>query len=219
MSYAIEQIPSKVVSLESIPIDIELIPLEFTIKNQRWLCKGIYRPPSQNENYFIDLLSKWLGRLPCQYDKTMLIENINLTFGNKSLQNLMRTFDLKCLVKKSTCFQFSNLTCIDLILANKKEHFKNTEVTEVKTSDHHSLIVAALKSQLLKGKAKTKLYSDYSSCNIDLFKEDLDSNNLKNNCITEYSHFPNIVWKSTININIYQKKLYNAQVKIKKYFS
>lgn len=58
MSYAIEQIPSKVLSLESIPIDIELIPLEFTIKNQRWLCKGIYRPPSQNENYFIDLLSK-----------------------------------------------------------------------------------------------------------------------------------------------------------------
>lgn len=144
----------------------------------------------------------------------MLIENINLTFGNKSLQNLMRTFDLKCLVKKSTCFQFSNLTCIDLILANKKEHFKNTEVTEVKTSDHHSLIVAALKSQLLKGKAKTKLYSDYSSCNIDLFKEDLDNNNLKNNCITESINLlPNTKKDhfQKLNINDLKNNLENNQ--------
>ena len=62
---------------------------------------------------------------------------------------------------------------------------------EVGISDHHSLIVTALKSQLLKGNAKRKLYRDYNSFNIDHFKEDLD-NNLKNNSITEYSHFQNI---------------------------
>ena len=49
MFYVSEQIPSKVLSLESISKDIELILLEFTVKNQRWLCVGIYRPPSQNE--------------------------------------------------------------------------------------------------------------------------------------------------------------------------
>ena len=54
-----------------------------------------------------------------------------------------------------------------------------------------SLTVTALKSLLLKGNAKTKLYRDYNSFNIDHFKEDLD-NNLKNNSITEYSHFQNI---------------------------
>ena len=58
-------------------------------------------------------------------------------------------------------------------------------------SDHHSLIVTALKSLLLKGNAKTKLYRDYSSFSMDHFKEDL-SNNLKNNSITEYFHFQNI---------------------------
>ena len=35
MFYFNEQIPSKVLSLESIPMDIELILLEFTVKNQR----------------------------------------------------------------------------------------------------------------------------------------------------------------------------------------
>ena len=75
MFYVNEQIPSKVLSLESIPMDIKLILLEFTVKNQRWLCVSLYRPPSQNEKYFIDHLSKTLGQLSCQYDKTVLIAN------------------------------------------------------------------------------------------------------------------------------------------------
>ena len=79
MFYVNEQICSKVLSLDSIPVDIELILLEFTVKNERWLCLGIYRPPSQNEKYFIDHLSKTLGQLSRQYDKTVLIGDFNLT--------------------------------------------------------------------------------------------------------------------------------------------
>ena len=95
--------------------------------------------------------------MTCQYDKTMLIGDFNLMIDNKSLENFLSTFDPECLIKKPTCFQSSNPTCIDLILTNKKEFFKNTDVIEVGISDHHSLIVTALKSLLLKGNAKTKL--------------------------------------------------------------
>ena len=129
--------------------------------------------------------------MSCQYDKIVLIGDFDLTIDNKSLENFMPTFDLECFIKKPTCFQSSNLTCIDLILTNKKELFKNTDVIEVGISDHQSLIVTSLKSLLLKGNAKKKLYRDYDSFNIDHFNEDLD-NNLKNNNITEYSHFQNI---------------------------
>ena len=73
----------------------------------------------------------------------------------------------------------------------KKESFKSTDVIEVGISDHHSLIVTVLKSLLLRRNAKTKLYRDYNSFNIDHFKEDFD-NNLKKNSVTEYSHFQNI---------------------------
>ena len=52
MFYVNEQISSKVVSLESIPMDIELTLLEFTVKNQRWFCVAVYRPSSQNEKIF-----------------------------------------------------------------------------------------------------------------------------------------------------------------------
>ena len=61
--YINEQIPSKVLTLESIPMDIELIMFDFTMTNRKWLCIGLYKPPSQNENYFPDHLSKALGQL------------------------------------------------------------------------------------------------------------------------------------------------------------
>ena len=120
MFYFNEQSHNKVLSLESIPMDIELILSEFTVKNRRWLSVGIYRPPSQNEKYFIDHLSKISGQLSRQYDKTELIGDFDLTIDNKSVENIMTTFYLECLAKKPTCFQSSNPTCIDLILTNKK---------------------------------------------------------------------------------------------------
>ena len=102
MFYVNEQILCKVLSLESILMDTELILLEFTVKNQRWPCVGIYRLPSQNEKYFIEHLLKALGQLSCQYDKTILIGDFNLTINNKRLENFMTTFDIECLIKKPT---------------------------------------------------------------------------------------------------------------------
>ena len=75
----------------------------------------------------------------------------------------MSAFDTECLIEKSTGFQYAKPNCIDLILTNKKELCKNSNVFEVGMSDHHSFIVTALKSPLIKGNAKIKLYLDYSS--------------------------------------------------------
>ena len=107
---------------------------------------------------FLDHLSKTLGQLTCQYGRTILIGDFNLTVQNNSLENFMNTFDLQCLMKKPTCFQSSNLRCIQLIFTNTKEFFKYNDVFGI--SDHRSFIVTALKSQLLKGNPKTKLYLD-----------------------------------------------------------
>ena len=110
----------------------------------------------------------------------MLMGDLNLTIKYKSPKNFMTQFGFEYLIKKATCFESSNPTCIDLTLTNKKESFKNTDVVEYKISDHHSLIVTALKNQLLKGNGK--LYWNYNLFNIYHFKVD---NNLKNNSITE----------------------------------
>ena len=117
---------------------MEIILLDFTVKNRKWLCIGLYKSPSRNEKYFLGHLSKTLGQLTCQYDKTILIGDFNLTVENNNLENFMNTFNLECLIKKQTCFQSSNPRCIDLILTNKKELFKNSDVFQVWITDHHS---------------------------------------------------------------------------------
>ena len=63
-------------------------------------------------------------------------------------------------MKKPTCFQSENLSCINLILTSKKELFKHSEAIQVGMFDHHSFVVRSLKSQLVKGNAKTKVYRD-----------------------------------------------------------
>ena len=92
----------------------------------------------------------------------------------------MNTFDLECLVKKPTCFQSTSSSCIDLILANKMEFFKNSNVLEVGISDHYCLIVTVLRSQLVNGNTKAKSYRDYNSLDGKFFKEDLDKNLISN---------------------------------------
>ena len=116
------------------------------------------------------------------------MEDFNLTVEYKNAEVLMSTFDMECLIKKCTCFHSAEPNCIKLILKNKKELFKNSNVLDVAISDHHIFIVAALKSQLIKGNAKTKLYRDYSSFQMEMFKADLDLN-LKCTTSFEYSDF------------------------------
>ena len=62
-----------------------------------------------------------------------------------------------------------------------------SDVTEVGISHRYSLIITALKSQLLKRNAKTKRYRDYSPFISDILKEDFEKGLKKN--ITEHSNF------------------------------
>ena len=120
LCYVNEKIPCKMVSVERVPDDCEIILIEFSVKTRKWLCIGLYKPPSQNDKYFLDNLSLILNKLTCQFDKIMLMGDFNLNFENKNLEVFMSTFDMECLIKKPTCFQSAKPNCIDLILTNKK---------------------------------------------------------------------------------------------------
>ena len=133
-----------------IPGDIEMIMFEFLVKTRRWFCIGLYKLPSQNDNYFLDILCKDLSKQTCQYENVMLIGYFNLTVNNKSLRVFMNAFNLDSLINKPTCFQSADPTCIDLTLTNKKILFKNSDVLVVGISDHHSFITTALRTEIKK---------------------------------------------------------------------
>ena len=69
--------------------------------------------------------------MSCEYENVMLIGDFNLAVENKDLEVFMNAFDLESLIKTPTCFPSTSPSCIDLILTNKKEFFKNSKVFEV----------------------------------------------------------------------------------------
>ena len=128
--------------------------------------------------------------MSCEFENIMLVCDFNLTVENKYLEVFMNTFDLECLIKKPTCFQSTNPSCNDLILTNKNEFLKNSYILEVGISDHNHLIVTALRSQLVKDNAKTKLHRDYNSFDLKRFKAD-SAKNPKINNKNNFSEFEN----------------------------
>ena len=85
----------------------------------------------------------------------------------------MNTFNLDSSINKPTCFQSANPTCIDSLLTNKESLLKNSNVLELGTYDHFSFIITAMRTQLIKGNAKIKMYRNYKTFNINFFKRDL----------------------------------------------
>ena len=115
LCYVNENIPCTMVSVEGVPDDCEIIVIAFFIKTRKWLCTGLYKPPSQNDKYFLDNLSLILHKLTCQFDNIVLMGDFNLTVEHIFLS----TFDMECLIKKPACFQSAKPNCVNLILTNK----------------------------------------------------------------------------------------------------
>ena len=116
---------------------------------------GCYKPPSQNEKFFICNLFKTINAFSTKYDNILLKGDFNLTIENKILEELLNLFNLKSLISSPTCFQPINPTCIDMILPNQKDLFGNSNTCEVGTSDHHHLISTMLNKKISKGSTKT----------------------------------------------------------------
>ena len=94
-----ENIPSKTVNVEGIVKECKIALIDFSIKTRKWLFIGLYKPPSQNENYFLDNLSLIINWLNCQYENFMLIGDFNMTTENENLEVFMNSFGLECLIK------------------------------------------------------------------------------------------------------------------------
>ena len=63
MFYINENISCKPVNVEGFPDDCEVSLIQLSIKCRKWLCIGLYNPPSQNEKYFLDNFSRAVTKI------------------------------------------------------------------------------------------------------------------------------------------------------------
>ena len=153
MFYVNENIPCRELSPEQNDSNVEVISLEITLRNRKWLLIDLYKPPGQKEKGFLENLNSILNKCISKYENMILIGDFNSSVKNKHRADFTTLFNLESLIKSPTCFQSSKPTCIDLILTNKKELFKNSKTFEVGISDHHLLTLTSI----YKGQSKSKI--------------------------------------------------------------
>ena len=122
-----------------LPINIQIIPFEINLRKEKWLFVNIYKPPSQSNQYFLDILGDLLDFYSQVYDNNVILGNFNLEPSNPNIVSFMNNQNLLNLVKDNTCFEGKG-SSFDLILTNRKYSFKNTCSVETRLSDHHHLI-------------------------------------------------------------------------------
>ena len=147
---------------------------------------SVYRPPSQNSEYFLNELDKTIDYFSVSYDNHVVIGDFNLEPSTGILKTFMNSNALYNLINVDTCFKGKG-TCIDLILANRKYSFKITNTFETGLSDRHDMIYTMLKSTFEKAEPINWTYRDYKNFSFDRFKADLE--NALKSCPNSYDSF------------------------------
>ena len=82
--YIKASLPSKILSKFKLPIDNQIIPFEINLRKEKWLFVSIYKPPSQSNQYFLDLLGDLFDFYSQDYDNKVIVGDFNLEPSNLS---------------------------------------------------------------------------------------------------------------------------------------
>ena len=105
MFYVNENIPCRKLSPEQNDSNFEIIFLEITLRNRKWLLIGLYKPPGQKEKGSLENLNSILNKYISKYENIILIGYFNSSVENKHLADFTTLFNLESLIKSPTCFQ------------------------------------------------------------------------------------------------------------------
>ena len=157
--YISSSIPSRQLHYKNLNLSIQAVPFEINLRKDKWLVISVYRPPSQNSEYFLNELDKIIDYFSVSNDNHVIIGDFNLEPSAVLSKHFMNSNALFDLIKVNRWFKGKG-TCIDLILTNRKYSFKNTNAFETGLSDHHHMIYTMLKSTFEKAKPIKLIYRD-----------------------------------------------------------
>ena len=143
--YIKSSLPSKMLTKFKLPNNIQIIPFELNLRKDKWLFVSIYKPPLQNNQSFVSILSNLLDFYSNKYDNKVVLGDFNLEATSPSILSFMDSQKFVSLIKNKKCFK-EIVSCIDLILTNRKYSFKNTSSYKTGLNDHHHLIYSVMKT-------------------------------------------------------------------------
>ena len=165
-------LPFEMLTKFKLPSNIQIIPFELNLKKEKWLFVRIYKPPLQNNQYFVSILSDLLDFYSTEYDNKVVLGDLNLELSSPSMLSFMDSQNFVNLIKSKIYFKGTG-SCIGLILRKRKYSFKNTSSYETGLSDHHHVIYSVMKIKFRCEEPKKSIYRKYSNFSQKDFQSDL----------------------------------------------
>ena len=184
--YIKSNIPTRQLNCGDLCKSIQAVPFEINLRKEKWLVISIYRPPSQNSEFFLNSLTSIIDHFTKLFDNYIIIGDFNLEPSDTTLKHFLDSNGLHNLIKGHTCFKGKG-SLIDLILTNRKFSFKNTQSFETGLSDHHHMVYTMLKTTFQKSEPKQLIYRDFKNFYFESFKNDLLENMVT--CDRSYDEF------------------------------
>ena len=151
--YIREDIPSSILSFETLPI--EGFYVEINLHKKKWLLSGSYNPDEGNINNHLAALSKSLDIYTSKFDHFIVLGDFNVGLDNNEMKDFCLNYNLKSLICVPTCYKNpDNPCCIDL-------------------SNFHKMTVAVMKTSFQKLKASVIIYRDYDSFCNEVYRDNL----------------------------------------------
>ena len=172
--YVRSYLPLRRLSKHEIPSDIQALVFEINLRKKKWSFLSIYKPPSQNCQYFLNSLHNIIYIYSGVYGNHILLGDFNMDPSHTQLSAFMEHYNYYNHIKSNTCFKGDG-SCIDLILTNRKYCFKNRSSFGTGISDHHHFTYSMLKTTFDKEESKKVTYRDYKQFQWENFEKDLTS--------------------------------------------
>ena len=122
--YVREDIPSKLIPMQSSPIEGFFI--ELNLRNKKWFLSCSYNPHRSLISEQLSITRKDLDLLSANYDQIFLMGDFNAEPHDHFLMDFCDGYNLKNLINVPTCFKNPERpTSIDFMLTNSHRSFQN----------------------------------------------------------------------------------------------
>ena len=143
-----------------IPNDIQVLPIELNLKKTKWLLLPVYKPPCQNDMYFVRKIERIVDFYSNSIGNVLAFGDFNMEESHPCIQSLIQQYSLYNLIRSPTCFKRVPGKCIDLMLTNTKHSIFGSQTMETGFSDFHHMIYTILKTKFNKVPPKIIEYRD-----------------------------------------------------------
>ena len=168
MVFVREDIPSKLISKET--LDIEGIFIELNFRKKKWLLSCSYNPNKNTITDHPEILRRNLDLYSAHYENLIIIGDFNTDINQSCMKSFCESYTLSSLIKEPTYHKNpQNPSCIDLILTNNPYSLQNSCTIETGLSDFHKMTVTVMKTTYEKLKPRITNYRDYKNFRDDTF--------------------------------------------------